>query len=157
MVEKSKEDAIIANALEILESRLRKLSDEVFTEPNDSIKFLKLKLAHLEREVFAVCFLDNKHRLIHFEEMFKGTVDSSSVYTREVIRKALSLNAVALLVAHNHPSGDITPSNADEEITKKIKEATSLFGIRLLDHIIVSGATSTEPYSFAESGLLYNY
>ncbi|HAS8160916.1 TPA: DNA repair protein RadC, partial [Vibrio vulnificus] len=107
-------------------------------------------LKHHEREVFAVMFLDNQHRLIAFEELFFGTIDSASVYPREVLKAALKINAAALIFAHNHPSGDATPSQADKQITQRLKEALALVDIRVLDHIVVGDSA----ISFAERGLL---
>jgi DNA repair protein RadC len=100
--------------------------------------------------VFAVMFLDNQHRLIAFEELFFGTIDSASVYPREVLKAALKVNAAALIFAHNHPSGDATPSQADKQITQRLKEALALVDIRVLDHIVVGDSA----ISFAERGLL---
>jgi len=104
----------------------------------------------LEHEVFCCCFLDNRHRVIAFEEMFRGTVDGTSVHPREVVKRALAHNAVALVLAHNHPSGVSDPSAADELITRRLKEALALVDIRLLDHIVVGADVS----SMAERGLL---
>ncbi|GIA88948.1 DNA repair protein RadC [Vibrio cholerae] len=95
-------------------------------------------------------FLDNQHRLIAFEELFFGTIDSASVYPREVLKAALKVNAAALIFAHNHPSGDATPSQADKQITQRLKEALALVDIRVLDHIVVGDSA----ISFAERGLL---
>lgn len=95
-------------------------------------------------------FLDNQHRLIAFEELFFGTIDSASVYPREVLKAALKVNAAAIILAHNHPSGDATPSQADKQITQRLKEALALVDIRVLDHIVVGDSA----ISFAERGLL---
>ncbi len=95
-------------------------------------------------------FLDNQHRLIAFEELFFGTIDSASIYPREVLKAALKVNAAALIFAHNHPSGDATPSQADKQITQRLKEALALVDIRVLDHIVVGDSA----ISFAERGLL---
>jgi DNA repair protein RadC len=106
--------------------------------PQDTENFLRLKLSHLEHEVFAVIFLDNRHRILAYEQLFRGTIDGTSVYPREVIKAALLKNAAAIILAHNHPSGVAEPSQADERITKRIKAACELVDIRLLDHIVVS-------------------
>jgi len=98
---------------------------------------LSLKLSGQEREVFAVLFLTTKHRLIGYEELFYGTIDGASVYPREVVKRALTLNAAAVIIAHNHPSGDATPSQADKKITIRLKDALALVDIRLLDHFVV--------------------
>lgn len=124
---------------------------EPIRSPSDTERFLQLKLGHLEHEVFAVIYLDNRHRIIHFAELFRGTIDGTSVYPREVVKDALRLNAAALILAHNHPSGVAEPSQADERITKRIKAALELVDIRLLDHLIVGDRRST---SLASRGLL---
>jgi DNA repair protein RadC len=143
------EDAIIAQAMSILESRLR-TKTTAFTSPNQSKQFVRCKLQQLEHEVFSVLFLDNQNYLIEYTEMFRGTIDSASVYPREVAKAALELNAAAVIFAHNHPSGISVPSSADRNITSKLKSALELFDIRVLDHIIIGDTT----YSFAESGLI---
>ena len=143
------EDAIIAQAMSILESRLR-TKTTTFTSPNQSKHFVRCKLQQLEHEVFSVLFLDNQNYLIEYTEMFRGTIDSASVYPREVAKAALELNAAAVIFAHNHPSGISVPSSADRNITNKLKSALELFDIRVLDHIIIGDTT----YSFAESGLI---
>ena len=143
------EDAIIAQAMSILESRLR-TKTTTFTSPNQSKQFVRCKLQQLEHEVFSVLFLDNQNYLIEYTEMFRGTIDSASVYPREVAKAALELNAAAVIFAHNHPSGISVPSSADRNITNKLKSALELFDIRVLDHIIIGDTT----YSFAESGLI---
>ena len=114
-------------------------------------EYCQIKIAHLEHEVFAVLFLDTQHRLIEFHTMFRGTISHSAVYPREIIKTALATNAAAMILCHNHPSGEINPSEADKTITHKIQQAADLFEIRILDHIIV-GLTKT--YSFAEEGLI---
>lgn len=143
------EDAIIAQAMSILESRLR-TKTTAFTSPDQSKQFVRCKLQQLEHEVFSVLFLDNQNYLIEYTEMFRGTIDSASVYPREVAKVALELNAAAVIFAHNHPSGISVPSSADRNITHKLKSALELFDIRVLDHIIIGDTT----YSFAESGLI---
>lgn len=143
------EDAIIAQAMSILESRLR-TKTTAFTSPDQSKQFVRCKLQQLEHEVFSVLFLDNQNYLIEYTEMFRGTIDSASVYPREVAKEALELNAAAVIFAHNHPSGISVPSSADRNITHKLKSALELFDIRVLDHIIIGDTT----YSFAESGLI---
>ena len=108
-------------------------------------------LAGFEHEVFAVLFLDTQHRLIEYAEMFRGTIDSASVYPRELVKEALRLNAAAVIVSHNHPSGNPEPSRADEVLTQRLKEALALVDVRTLDHIIVAGGSTI---SFAERGLI---
>ena len=119
--------------------------------PRDTRIFLKLKLAELERETFAAIFLDSQHRVITYEELFFGTIDGSSVHPREVVKKALSVNAAAIIFAHNHPSGIAEPSEADLRITERLKSALLLVDIRVLDHFIVG---DPEIMSFAERGIL---
>lgn len=119
--------------------------------PGESRDYLAARLRNYPYEVFACLFLDNQHRIIKFEELFRGTIDSTSVYPREVLRIALHLNAAAVIFAHNHPSGVSKPSNADRQITRKLVDALSLVDIRVLDHFIIG---DTEAYSFAEYGLI---
>ena len=105
----------------------------------------------MEHEQFCALFLDSQHRLIEFAELFRGTLDSASVYPREVAKEALHHNAAAVIFAHNHPSGIAEPSMADRKITKRLQEALGLFEIRVLDHIVVG---SPGMVSFAEEGLI---
>ena len=120
------------------------------TSPEETRQFLSSKLRDYPHEVFAVLFLDQRHRVIHFEEMFRGTIDGASVYPREVVKKSLEYNAAAVIFAHNHPSGVAEPSQSDERITKRLKDALALVDIRVLDHFVVGD----EVASFAERGLL---
>ena len=145
-----KENKIIAEALKILTLRIKK-PKAIIENPNDVKKFLKLKLTGLEHEVFAVMFLNNHHGVIEYEEMFRGTIDGASVYPREVVKRALQLNAAALILAHNHPSGNPESSMEDERITTRLVKACSLVDIRIIDHVIVG---SHELVSFAERGLI---
>jgi DNA repair protein RadC len=115
---------------------------EKINSPDDTQKFLQLKLSHLEHEVFCMVLLDNRHRVIAFVEMFRGTIDGTSVYPREIVKEALRQNAAAIILAHNHPSGIAEPSQADERITKRLKSACELVDIRVLDHIIIAGEGS---------------
>ncbi|HCA27611.1 MAG TPA: hypothetical protein DEP05_08250 [Betaproteobacteria bacterium] len=120
------------------------------TSPQETRQFLSSKLRDYTHEVFAVLFLDQRHRVIRFEEMFQGTIDGASVYPREVVKKALEYNAAAVIFAHNHPSGVAEPSQSDERITQRLKEALGLVDIRVLDHFVVGD----DVISFAERGLL---
>ncbi|WP_299314974.1 DNA repair protein RadC [uncultured Halomonas sp.] len=151
------DDDVVAYATSILESRLKyRVSDETdtpLTSPDLVRKFLHLKLCTREHEVFAVLFLDNRHRLIAYEEMFRGTIDGASVYPREVVKAALQLNAAAVIIAHNHPSGVTDPSRADEAMTRRLREALALVDVRVLDHLIV-GHEADQTLSFAERGLI---
>ncbi|MCK0745524.1 RadC family protein [Chromohalobacter nigrandesensis] len=121
------------------------------TSPALVRQFLTSQLRHLPHESFAALFLDTQHRVIRFETLSEGTLDSASVYPREVSRRALALNAGALIFAHNHPSGVAEPSDADRRITQRLKEALGLFDIRVLDHFVVGDG---EVISFAERGWL---
>lgn len=145
-----KEELAIKKALKILESRLV-IKGHFFNNPLDTENYLKIKLAGLAHEEFHCLFLDSQHGLIKHECLFTGTIDGASVYPREVIKKALHYNAAALIFAHNHPSGNCKPSQADISITKKLKECAQLFDIRVLDHVIIGGVTA---YSLAQNGEL---
>jgi DNA repair protein RadC len=134
----------------------RQLSETLRTgpslaSPRATREYLTATLRDLEHEVFCCLYLDKRHRLIQFEELFRGTIDGASVHPREIVKQALQHNCAAVIVAHNHPSGIAEPSHADELITQRVKEALALVDIRLLDHIIVGDGTSV---SLAESGLL---
>ena len=112
---------------------------------------LRLEIGTLEHEVFCVLFLDAQHRIIALKQMFRGTVTQTSVYPREVVKEALSLNAAAVILAHNHPSGAVEPSRADEYLTQTLKAALALVDVRVLDHLVVAGA---DVCSFGERGLM---
>ena len=124
---------------------------EAFDAPQKVKDFLALHLAAREQEVFAVMFLDGQHRLLEFEVMFQGSLTQTSVYPREVVRKALAHNAGAVILAHNHPSGVAEPSRADEFLTQTLKSALQLVDVRVLDHLVVGHG---QVVSFAERGLL---
>ncbi len=113
--------------------------------------YLTAQLRNPSQELFACLFLNNRHQVIKFEILFQGTIDSASVHPREVVKKALQHNASALIIAHNHPSGSQIPSQADKQITEKLKQALSLMEIRLLDHFIIGDKPA---WSFAENGLI---
>jgi DNA repair protein RadC len=117
----------------------------------DTRRYLTAKLRHQAHEVFACLFLDNRHRVICFEELFHGTIDGASVHPRQVVKRALYHNAAALILAHNHPSGIAEPSQADEQITLRLKEALALIDVRVLDHFIIGEG---QVVSLAERGLL---
>jgi DNA repair protein RadC len=108
-------------------------------------------MQHLDHELFCCLYLDNRHRVLKFDELFRGTIDGTSVYPREVVKEALLVNAAAVILAHNHPSGVAEPSQADERITRRLKSALDLVDIRLLDHLIVGEGRAT---SLASRGLL---
>jgi DNA repair protein RadC len=119
--------------------------------PADTQTYLQSRLGHLGHELFCCLFLDNRHRVLRFEEMFRGTIDGTSVYPREVVKEALAINAAAVILAHNHPSGVAEPSQADERITRRLKSALELVDIRLLDHLVIGDGQAT---SMASRGLL---
>jgi DNA repair protein RadC len=147
------DDEIIRQALEIIERRLTK-PGEVFSNPSGVKDYLRLQLARREdqhREVFTVLFLDSQNRLIATEDMFTGTLTQTSVYPREVVRRALHHHAAAVVLAHNHPSGVAEPSRADEALTQTLKSALALMDVRVLDHFIV---TLSSCRSMAEMGLV---
>lgn len=124
---------------------------DLLSDPESVKQYLQLHLAGHQYEVFAVIFLDAQNRLLLFEEMFRGTLGQTSVYPREVVKKALQLQAAAVVLAHNHPSGSVTASRADEVLTQSLKAALALIDVRVLDHIIVAQGQSS---SMAERGLL---
>jgi DNA repair protein RadC len=124
---------------------------EAISSPADTETFLLARLRDRPHEVFCCLYLDNRHRVLQFEELFRGTIDGTSVYPREVVKQALSANAAAVILAHNHPSGVAEPSQADERITKRVRSALELVDIRLLDHLIIGDGTST---SLASRGLI---
>ena len=144
------EGEVLAKALEIIENRLRK-PGEAMSSPQIVKHLLMINLAELEHEVFVALFLDGQHRVIQYTEMFRGTLNQTSVYPREVVKEALRLNAGAVIFAHNHPSGMPEPSRADEMLTKTLQEALALVDVKVLDHVIVGGTTTV---SFAERGLI---
>ncbi len=121
------------------------------SSPQDTRQYLKSQLRDRPYEVFAALFLDNRHQVIKFEELFRGTIDGASVYPREVVIAALKHNAAAIIVAHNHPSGIAEPSQADEHITRRLKDALGLVDIRLLDHLIIGDG---DIVSLAERGVI---
>ncbi len=138
--------AVLEMARRHLAERLKR--GESFNSPELSRSFLQQRLRDYPREVFACLFLDNRHRLIAYEELFRGTIDGASVHPREVVRKALEHNAAALILAHNHPSGVAEPSAADRHITARLRDALALVDVRVLDHIVVGDDT----VSMAELG-----
>ncbi len=144
-------EQIIDKAKAILLEVLQRPNSETMSDPTTVRQFLTLSLADKQREIFACLYLDNQHRLIKYEELFKGTIDSASVYPREVVKAALQHNAAAVIFAHNHPSGIATPSQADKDITQRLKQALATVDIRTLDHFVVG---HDETVSFAEKGYL---
>lgn len=124
---------------------------DMLSSPDQVRQYLSAQLRHQPREVFAVLFLDNQNRLIAYDELFFGTIDGASVYPREVVKKALTRNAAAVILAHNHPSGIAEPSQADKRITERLQAALDLVEVRVLDHMVVGDG---EVISFAERGLI---
>jgi DNA repair protein RadC len=140
----------------VLEMSRRYLLEEtkdrnLLTSPDAARNYIKARLAGYPHEVFACLFLDNRHRLIEYEELFRGTIDGASVHPREVVRRALRANAAAVIFAHNHPSGVAEPSQSDLRITQRLKDALALVDVRVLDHVIVGEGQGT---SLAERGLI---
>lgn len=136
----------VRTALTLLERQLREPGAS-FTSSHAVRDWLRLQLASLEREEFTVLFLDNLHRLIAHETLFTGTINHTQVHPREVVKSGLRYNAAAAVLAHNHPSGEAEPSQADRQVTTRIQQALELVDIRLLDHLVVGGMEIT---SFAE-------
>lgn len=132
-----------------LESRL--VRGDVLSSPADTRDFLAARLRAYPHEVFACLFLDNRHRVLAFEELFRGTIDGAAVHPREVVKRALAHNAAALILAHNHPSGVAEPSQADRALTRRLRDTLALVDIRVLDHFVVGDG---EIVSFAERALL---
>ena len=141
--------SVITLAMKVLSIKHR--AGRVLSKPDETRDFLRLRLADYRNEVFGCLFLDNRHRIIAVRELFQGTIDGASVHPRVVVQQAMEVNAAATVFFHNHPSGVAEPSNADEAITRRLKDALALVDVRVLDHFVVSAGESV---SFAESGLL---
>jgi len=144
-----KQVATIQEAIGILESTMR--AGDTFANSEATKQFCRLKIGTAKDEYFCCLFLDNQHRLLVFEHLFRGTVSAASVYPRVIVRRALELNAAAVILSHNHPSGMTEASRADTEITTRLVHALELIDVRVLDHIIVG---SESALSMAEQGLL---
>jgi len=142
------EQDVLAAAEGILGERLRRHGS--IGNPTDANDFLRMRLGALAHEEFHVLWLDNRHRIIDCQKLFTGTIDGASIYPREVVRAALSVNACAAIFAHNHPSGISEPSAADRAITNELRDALRLIGVRILDHIVVGA----ECVSMAGRGLM---
>lgn len=145
-----------AELVAVLELARRALAQQLqdkalFSTPQAVRDYLQLQLGSRPHEIFAVLFLDSQHRLIALEELFRGTLTQTSVYPREVVLRALALNAASVVLAHNHPSGAAEPSRADEALTQTLKSALALVDVRVLDHFVV---TRSQAVSMAELGLL---
>ena len=149
-------DAKFAQLQAVLEMGRRHLDEQLQRgEPLDSaersVRYLSARLRDYPYEVFAVLFLDNRHRVLAYEELFRGTIDGASVHPREVVRHALQHNAAAVILSHNHPSGVAEPSQADQHITERLRSALQLIDVRVLDHIVIGDG---EHCSLAARGLL---
>ena len=140
-------DAIIKHALRILHGRMQ--IRDCIKEPEMAKQYCTMKLTDYPYEVFSCLFLDNRHRVIAFEEMFRGTIDAAAVPTREVLRAVIKHNAAAVIFAHNHPSGCTEPSAADRALTMRLKEVLDLIDVRVLDSLVVGYGTAT---SLAQRG-----
>ncbi|HDS1129254.1 TPA: DNA repair protein RadC [Stenotrophomonas maltophilia] len=142
-------EAVLAAAKRIVDGRMQR--GTCFSDPKIAAEFFMAKLGGAEREVFAAVMLDSRHRLISYTELFYGSIDGAEVHPREVVKQALRLNAAAVILAHNHPSGDPEPSATDRAVTARLKHALTLVNVRVLDHVIVGGRQTV---SLAERGWL---
>jgi DNA repair protein RadC len=145
----AREEEVLQQAKELLSQRVRR--GESISSSGALRDYLRLQLGALEHEVFAVVFLDARHRLLALKEMFRGTVSQASVYPREIAKEALALGASAVILAHNHPSGSLEPSGADRSLTRMLQATLELIDVRVLDHLIVADA---EVVSFLDRRLL---
>ena len=141
--------SVITLAMSILAARHHR--GRVLRSPADTEAYLRLQMADLPNERFGCLYLDNRHRVLELRELFHGTIDGTSVYPRVVVQQTLELNAAAVILFHNHPSGVAEPSQADERITRRLKAALELIDVRVLDHFIVASGGST---SMASRGLI---
>lgn len=142
------DSSVLAQALEILESRA-KVSGLLLGDPDVAGRFFRLRLGNEVREHFEVAFLDARNRLIAVERLFSGSIDGAEIHPRIVVQRALALNAAAVLLAHNHPSGHCEPSEADKAITRRLKEVLVMVDVRVVDHLVVS---ATQGASMAQLG-----
>ncbi len=142
-------EAAVELGRRVLSERLYR--DGPLTAPDRARDYLLARLGQRRREAFCCIYLDTRHQVLSVEEPFQGTVDGASVHPRVIVQRALELNATALIVAHNHPSGVAEPSRADEQLTRRLRDALALMDIRLLDHLVIGDGVST---SFSERGLL---
>ena len=144
------QQCVITEALNLIHEQAT-TEDNFITSPSQTFDYFRLFYANKQdREHFAVMFLDSQHKVLECTVLFSGTIDGAAIYPREIVKVALHANAAAVILAHNHPSGQPTPSSADKRITERIKDALALVDIRVLDHVIVGGSC----YSFAQSGEL---
>jgi len=140
----------VQRAMQILDERVIKRGP-ILKSPQDVTAYLRLQLTDKQQEVFAVVFLDSQHRVIAYEALFCGTIHQASVYPRTILQRAMTLNAAAIILAHNHPSGMTTPSEADKSLTQQLQSILTQVDVRVLDHFIIGEGIS---YSFAEHGML---
>jgi DNA repair protein RadC len=145
--------AALLASLELARRHYRELmqSGPMLTNPRDTREYLRMRLRDLDHEVFCCLYLDNRNRVIGCEELFRGTIDGATVHPREVVKRALAHNAAAVILAHNHPSGVAEPSQADELITRRIKESLGSVDIRVLDHLVIGDGHCE---SMAERGMM---
>lgn len=143
----AKPQQVLASARQIIDKSVH--TGVAMSTPQVVCDYLTLKLAGLEHEVFAALFLTARHQLIEYTELFRGTIDGTSVHPREVVKAALAVNAAAVIFAHNHPSGMAEPSEADRSVTIELKNALQLVSVRVLDHIVVGGPNTV---SLAQRG-----
>jgi len=148
--QRAREDRAIYRAMRLLENRMR-MPGELMHSPSAVLQFLTLHLAQKEREIFTALWLDAQHRVIVADDLFLGTLTQTTVHPREVLKRALQLNAAAVIFAHNHPSGCAEPSYSDKWLTDVLKRALAVIEVQVLDHVIVAGASTL---SFAERGML---
>lgn len=142
---------LVQQALDLIASKATSGTSPILSCPAAVRDYLRLLLGDRPHEVFTVVFLDSQHQVICVEEMFRGTLTQTSVYPREIVIAALSRNAAAVILAHNHPSGHSEPSQADQAMTQTLKAALAMVEVRVLDHFLI---TRTELVSFAERGLV---
>lgn len=145
----TEKETVVALAMLVLAARHRRGSS--LTCPNTTRAYLQLKCAEYRNEVFGCVFLDTRHRIVEHAELFQGTIDGATVHPRVVVQRALAVNAAAIVLFHNHPSGVAEPSQADRMLTRRLTDAMALVDIRILDHLVVG---ESESVSFAERGWL---
>ncbi len=145
----AEKSSLLALAMKVLS--MRHYRGRTLKSPDDTQAYLRLRLADRQAELFGCLYLDNRHRVLELRELFQGTIDGTSVYPRVVVQQALEVNASAVILFHNHPSGVAEPSQADERITRRLKNALQLIDVRVLDHFIVAGGDSV---SMAARGLV---
>ncbi|WP_285374370.1 JAB domain-containing protein [Pseudomonas sp. lyk4-TYG-107] len=145
-----KEDLMVQNAIAALERRMFK-GGEKLSHPKDVENYLRLQLAGQTREVLSCIYLDSTHQVLAYEPLFYGTIDTTSVHPRVILQRALEHHCAAVIMAHNHPSGDINPSGSDLKLTKLVRDLLLKIDVRLLDHFIIGKG---EPYSFAAAGCI---